>query len=134
MSPFLKSSIGFQFCANIKLKRILTLLRLSSRNMWFNLILSIFNNSLGSGVVLPLAITFCVYCVLGFRSRVLSHVPKRNIKTKLQIYTSPQHVINTLLCAGFQFRNLCFTKCLISSGTSIKRSVKRLVNSVLILS
>jgi len=38
-------------------------------------------------------------CLLraGFRSRVLPHVAKRNIKTKLQIYTSPQHVINTLL-------------------------------------
>jgi len=51
------------------------------------------------GVSQRLPITFCVYCVLGFWNRVLSHMPKRNIKTKLQIYTSPQHVINTLLCA-----------------------------------
>ena len=61
MSPFLKSSIGFQFCANIKLNRIFTLLRLSSRNMSFNLMLFILYNSFGSGLVLPLAITGYCY-------------------------------------------------------------------------
>ena len=39
----------------------------------------------------------CVYDGCGFRSCVLSHVPKRNIKTKLQFNTSPAAGINTLL-------------------------------------
>jgi hypothetical protein len=41
-----------------------------------------------------------VYDGCGFRSCVLSHVPKRNIKTKLQINTSPAAGINTRLGAG----------------------------------
>ena len=47
-----------------------------------------------------LAITTCVYDGCGFRSCVLSPWPKRNIKTKLQINTSPAAGINTLLPAG----------------------------------
>ena len=41
----------------------------------------------------------CVYDGCGIRSCVLSHVPKRNIKTKLQFNTSPAAGINTLLPA-----------------------------------
>gem|GEM_PF-6065536 len=46
-------------------------------------------------VLLP---TTFVYDGCDFRSCVLSHVPKRNIKTKLQINTSPAAGIN-ILCA-----------------------------------
>ena len=56
-------------------------------------------------------IGYNVLCLLraGFRSRVLSHVAKRNIKTKLQIYTSPQHVINTLLCTVRLLHSISFS-------------------------
>jgi hypothetical protein len=46
-----------------------------------------------------LRITACVYDGCGFRSCVLSLWPKRNIKTKLQINTSPADGINTMLPA-----------------------------------
>ena len=40
--------------------------------------------------IIALCITFVYETWLGFRSGVLSHVTKRNLKTKLQIYTEPQ--------------------------------------------
>ena len=56
-------------------------------------------------------LTTRVYDGCGFRSCVLSHVPKRNIETKLQINTSPAAGINTMLAAVFYlalFNSLLF--------------------------
>jgi len=61
----------------------------------FKLIFCIKVSSLHVTQALPL--TTRVYDGCGFRSCVMSHVPKRNIKTKLQINTSPAAGINTML-------------------------------------
>ena len=55
----------------------------------------------------PMAGNLYVCDGLGFRSCVLSHMAKRIIETKLQINTSPQAVISTLLCAGTQSSIFC---------------------------
>lgn len=48
-----------------------------------------------------LGTTFMYETWLSFRSDVLSHVTKRNLKTKLKIYTVPSHGLYTLVCVHF---------------------------------